>query len=365
MPTPDGRALVFQRTEPAAAALAHLGRAEPQLERSLPPRPRDGRGARADARAPRRGARRLARRQADRVHRGRPRHAQARASSPSRAARRACSAATLPGFAYSPAWSPDGRLIAYSRWKPGGFRDIHVYDLATGADRALMHDRAMDVDPRFSPDGRTIVFSSDRTGIYNIFAYELATERLLPGHEPPRAAPSSRRSRPTASCSSTWASPRRATISSRRRSIPGRGCRRSRSRTRAPTRPPIRRASPTRPTPARRAPRRRRSSRRSTAYKPWKYFYPHSWVLKLLDRSARRRQRRRGVSSASPTPWATTADRYRRHHPRRRRRVAALRLLVQPASGRRSTSRRRARRCSRTTSSSTARASTTGRPARA
>src|SRR4029077_2249452 len=68
----------------------------------------------------------------------------------------------IPGFAYSPSWSPDGRFIAYSRWKPGGLRDIHVYELATGADRALTKDRAMDVDPRFAPDGHTIVFSSDR-----------------------------------------------------------------------------------------------------------------------------------------------------------------------------------------------------------
>jgi WD40-like Beta Propeller Repeat len=86
--------------------------------------------------------------------------------------------AELPGFAYTPSWSPDGRLIAYSRWKPGGLRDIHVYDLAAATDRALAVDRAMDVDPVFSPDGRYIVFSSDRTGIYNVFAYELATAKL-------------------------------------------------------------------------------------------------------------------------------------------------------------------------------------------
>jgi hypothetical protein len=83
-----------------------------------------------------------------------------------------------PGLAYAPAWSPDGRQIAYSRWKPGGLRDIHVYDLATGRDRALFTDRAIDMDPRYSPDGRFIVFSSERTGIYNIFAFELSSGRL-------------------------------------------------------------------------------------------------------------------------------------------------------------------------------------------
>jgi len=87
-------------------------------------------------------------------------------------------AADVPGFAYTPAWSPDGRLIAYSRMKPGGFRDIHLYDVATGTDRALWTDRAMDVDPRFSPDGRFLLFSSDRTGIYNVYAYEMREQRL-------------------------------------------------------------------------------------------------------------------------------------------------------------------------------------------
>jgi hypothetical protein len=84
-----------------------------------------------------------------------------------------------PGLAYTPSFSPDGRLIAYSRYKPGGFRDIHLYDLATATDRAIAVDRAMDMDPRFTPDGRFVVFSSDRTGIANIFAYELATRRLF------------------------------------------------------------------------------------------------------------------------------------------------------------------------------------------
>jgi surface antigen Omp85-like protein/WD40 repeat protein len=84
----------------------------------------------------------------------------------------------LPGLVYTPTFSPDGRLIAYSRMKPGGFRDIHLYDLAAGTDRALTVDRAMDVDPRFTPDGRWLLWTSDRTGIYDVYAYEMATAQL-------------------------------------------------------------------------------------------------------------------------------------------------------------------------------------------
>ena len=49
---------------------------------------------------------------------------------------------------------------------------------AARTDRALTVDRAMDVDPRFTPDGRYLLWSSDRTGIYDVYAYELATAQL-------------------------------------------------------------------------------------------------------------------------------------------------------------------------------------------
>jgi hypothetical protein len=41
-----------------------------------------------------------------------------------------------------------------------------------------MHDRALDQQPVWSPDGKTLYFVSDRTGIANVYAYELATHSL-------------------------------------------------------------------------------------------------------------------------------------------------------------------------------------------
>ena len=80
--------------------------------------------------------------------------------------------------AYTPRFSPDGAKVAYSAWTAGGYRDIRLVDVATGAFEQITRDRALDLNPVFSPDGKSLYFASDRTGIYNIYAYDLATKTL-------------------------------------------------------------------------------------------------------------------------------------------------------------------------------------------
>lgn len=80
--------------------------------------------------------------------------------------------------AFTPRWSPDGWRLVFSVWSKGGERDLWLYDVASREARRLMHDRAMDVDPVWSPDGRWIYFSSDRTGIFNIYAMRVADGEL-------------------------------------------------------------------------------------------------------------------------------------------------------------------------------------------
>ena len=62
----------------------------------------------------------------------------------------------------NPAWSPDGKQIAFSGLI-GGFTDLFVYDLEkASALRRLTTDAYAEMDPAWSPDGKRIAFSTDR-----------------------------------------------------------------------------------------------------------------------------------------------------------------------------------------------------------
>jgi hypothetical protein len=80
--------------------------------------------------------------------------------------------------AYTPRFSPDGQAVAYSVWTAGGYRDIRIVDVATGRIDQITYDRALDMTPVWAPDGRTLYFSSDRSGIFNIYAYDVEKRSL-------------------------------------------------------------------------------------------------------------------------------------------------------------------------------------------
>ncbi len=75
--------------------------------------------------------------------------------------------------------SPDGSQIALSAWRWGGFQDIYLMPAGGGELTPITQDRATDLDPVWSPDGRFLLFSSDRDGINNLYAYELATGKFF------------------------------------------------------------------------------------------------------------------------------------------------------------------------------------------
>jgi TolB protein len=68
-----------------------------------------------------------------------------------------------PGINGAPAWSPDGSQLALTLSKDGN-PDIYIMDLASRSLRRLTDHLAIDTEPNWSRDGRMIVFTSDRGG---------------------------------------------------------------------------------------------------------------------------------------------------------------------------------------------------------
>ena len=65
------------------------------------------------------------------------------------------------GAIKSPAWSPDGTLIAFSGLK-GGISDIYTWNINTEQLDQLTYDKYADLQPTWSPDQSSIAFVSDR-----------------------------------------------------------------------------------------------------------------------------------------------------------------------------------------------------------
>ena len=78
-----------------------------------------------------------------------------------------------------PAVSPDGRWIAATRWK-GGYHDVVILNADGSFARQVTHDRALDFAPAWSADGQWLVWSSDRTGILNVFAARVDSGQTEP-----------------------------------------------------------------------------------------------------------------------------------------------------------------------------------------
>jgi Tol biopolymer transport system component len=87
---------------------------------------------------------------------------------------RAVTAAELDVNWAFPRWSPDGTRIAAARWTRGGDYDVVVLDTTGTVLSRITADRAIDTHPTWSADGRWIVFSSDRSGIANLYAARVA-----------------------------------------------------------------------------------------------------------------------------------------------------------------------------------------------
>ena len=70
----------------------------------------------------------------------------------------------------SPRFSPDGGRVAFLHHRDGGW-DLRIVDRRSLAIADVTQDRALEREPAWTPDGAWLLFSSDRSGIYDIYAW--------------------------------------------------------------------------------------------------------------------------------------------------------------------------------------------------
>lgn len=73
------------------------------------------------------------------------------------------------GMVSSPAWSPEGRRLAFVQGDRRGNTDILVLDLETGRTRRLTDGNGINTEPSWNPNGTQLAFTSDREGGPQVF----------------------------------------------------------------------------------------------------------------------------------------------------------------------------------------------------
>ncbi len=80
----------------------------------------------------------------------------------------------------APDWSPSGAQIVFQGIERDG-TDYDIYIMPAsgqGEPEKIIDAAADDIQPRYSPDGTHIVFTSNRTGSWEVFVYDLGTETM-------------------------------------------------------------------------------------------------------------------------------------------------------------------------------------------
>lgn len=80
---------------------------------------------------------------------------------------------SFPGINSAPAFSPDGRQLALVLSKSGSPK-IYTVDLASGNLTQLTFGDSIDTEPKYSPDGKNIIFTSGRGGSPQVYSLKLA-----------------------------------------------------------------------------------------------------------------------------------------------------------------------------------------------
>jgi TolB protein len=77
----------------------------------------------------------------------------------------------------SPAWSPDGRKLAYVSFESGN-SSVYIQDLGTGSRQVVSNSKGINSAPAFSPDGSRLSLSLSKGGNPDIYVLDLGSRQL-------------------------------------------------------------------------------------------------------------------------------------------------------------------------------------------
>lgn len=77
----------------------------------------------------------------------------------------------------SPAWSPDGRKLAYVSFESGN-SSVYIQDLGTGSRQVVSNSKGINSAPGFSPDGSRLSLSLSKGGNPDIYVLDLGSRQL-------------------------------------------------------------------------------------------------------------------------------------------------------------------------------------------
>ncbi|WLI73525.1 Tol-Pal system beta propeller repeat protein TolB [Halomonas alkalicola] len=83
-------------------------------------------------------------------------------------------ATSFQGINGAPAWSPDGRRLAMSLSKDGR-PEIYVMDIASRDFQRITNSASIDTEPAWAPDGRSLLFTSDRSGGPQLYRHDFSS----------------------------------------------------------------------------------------------------------------------------------------------------------------------------------------------
>lgn len=82
------------------------------------------------------------------------------------------------GINSAPAWSPDGSLLAVALSKGKTNANIYTINVATGKLTTITEDTAINTEPCFTANGKQLLFTSNRSGSPQIYRIDLKSRKI-------------------------------------------------------------------------------------------------------------------------------------------------------------------------------------------